>query len=772
MTLENLNEKQQEAVKYTDGAALIIAGAGSGKTLTLTYRIAYLIESGVNPFNILALTFTNKAAQEMKERIVNLVGNRAKDIWMGTFHSVFAKILRIEADHLGYVSNFTIYDTEDAKNLIKNIVKDMNLDDKVYNKSFVYGRISSAKNNLYSPQDYLDSVEISSSDRANGKPYIGHIYKEYNNRLRRNMAMDFDDLLFNMNVLLVSKADLLLKYQEKFKYILVDEYQDTNFSQYNIVKKLSARYRNICVVGDDAQSIYAFRGANIQNILNFQKDYPESKLFKLEQNYRSTQNIVNAANSVIEKNFDKIDKKVWTSNEEGVKINYNELPSDREEAKWVCDIIRNRISNNDAKYGDFAILYRTNQQSRSLEEKLRLMGIPYRIYSGLSFYGRREIKDVLAYFRLVVNNSDDEAFLRIINFPSRGIGDTSLNKLKLFAQENNLSLFSTAETMLQNVGLGAKAYNNVINFCTMIRLFSNRVKQEDAFSLGEEIIRESSIIKYWKDDEDPSSDERINNIEELINAIKAFVETEENEILDEATGEEINIEDKTLDVFIQQASLMSEMDRDDKENENKVSLMTIHSAKGLEFPYVFVTGMEENLFPSNLSLTDNADMEEERRLFYVAMTRAKKELLLASSKSRFRNGQIVCNEKSRFIDEINEKYIKTIVSKEEKSFNDSPFFNNKKTSFNNYSSNKTSFKQNVGNIKKMDNLPKGIVEENILNLKDFTLGLRVYHEKFKEGKILSLEGEGDNMKADVDFENFGIKKLVLRFAKLKLIKEN
>ncbi|MDD4529230.1 MAG: UvrD-helicase domain-containing protein [Bacteroidales bacterium] len=760
MLLDDLNVEQRLAAECNEGPVLIIAGAGSGKTRTLTYRIAHLIEKGVDPFNILALTFTNKAANEMKERISELVGDKARYIWMGTFHSVFSKILRIEADRLGYLNTFTVYDSEDSKGLIRSIVKEFNLDEKVYNKSFILGRISMSKSNLISAQDYIDNPTFASEDRSINKPYIGQIYREYNSRLRRAMAMDFDDLLFNMNVLLRDYPDLLLKYQEKFKYILVDEYQDTNYSQYYIIKKLSARYRNICVVGDDAQSIYAFRGANIRNILDFQKDYPDSKTFKLEQNYRSTKNIVNAANSVIERNIGKIEKKVWTDNDLGKKINYKECDSDKNEAKWICNTIVDRKLNDDAKYKDFAILYRTNQQSRSLEESLRFMNIPYRIFSGVSFYGRKEIKDVLSYFRLVVNNFDDEAFLRIINFPSRGIGETSLNKLKIIAAENSISLFEAAMTLDSQSGISTRTVQLIIDFVTAIRVFTLELSKIDAFELGVKIISKSGIIKFLKNDEDPISAERIENVEELINALQAFVESEEDAILDELTGEEISLNNKTLDVFVQQVSLMSESDRDDDKDDDRVSLMTIHSAKGLEFPYVFVCGMEENLFPNVLSLGSRVELEEERRLFYVAMTRAKKELALSCAQMRFRNGQMAFNEKSRFLDDVDPKYLSD------------EFFNSKSSKKSNPFAQETNFGLSPKRkLSKIDlPLPKPIGGVPVESMEDFSEGMEVCHDKFGLGKIVCLEGKGDDMKAEVMFESAGLKKLVLRFAKLKLKK--
>lgn len=758
MLLDDLNVEQRLAAECTEGPVIIIAGAGSGKTRTLTYRIAHLLEKGVDPFNILSLTFTNKAAKEMKERIVDLVGDKAKYIWMGTFHSVFSKILRIEAERLGYLNSFTVYDSEDSKRLIQSIVKEYNLDEKLYNKSLILSRISMAKGNLISPQDYMDNPTFTTEDKAIKRPYIGQIYAEYNNRLRRAMAMDFDDLLFNMNVLLRDFPDLLLKYQEKFKYLLVDEYQDTNFSQYVIIKKLSARYRNICVVGDDAQSIYAFRGANIRNILDFQKDYPEAKVYKLEQNYRSTKNIVNAANSVIDRNIGRIDKKVWTDNDEGEKINYQECESDRHEAKWISSIIVNRMRSDVATYKDFAILYRTNQQSRSLEESLRFMNIPYRIFSGISFYGRKEIKEVLSYFRLIVNNNDEEAFLRVINFPTRGIGDTSLNKLKLIAAEKNISLFDAAISLDSTSGISPRTINNIIGFTTMIKAFSFELDKLDAFELGGKIISSSHIINYYKEDDDPLSDERVDNIEELINALQSFVESEDQALLDEATGEEIALNNKTLDVFVQQVSLMSETDRDDEQENDRVSLMTIHAAKGLEFPYVFIAGMEENLFPNALSLGSRVELEEERRLFYVAMTRAKKELALSCAQMRFRNGQMLYNEKSRFLDDVDPSFL-------------SEAFNVSKEKTNPFAQEVKYTPTPKRNLTRIDSpLPKPIGGVPVESMDDFKPGVEVFHDKFGLGKIVSVEGKGDDAKAEVMFEFGGLKKLVLRFAKLKLKK--
>lgn len=755
MLLDDLNQEQRSAAQQTEGAVMIVAGAGSGKTRTLTYRIAHLIEKGVDPFNILSLTFTNKAAKEMKERIIKLVGRDARNIMMGTFHSVFAKILRVEAEKLGYMSNFTIYDTDDAKSVIKSIIKEHNLDPKIYNLSYVIDRISKAKSSLISSYDYQNNVQLMTEDKASNKPLIANIYQEYNMRLRRAMAMDFDDLLFYMNVLLRDFPEVLYKYQERYRYIHVDEYQDTNFSQYLIIKKLAARFGNICVVGDDAQSIYAFRGANIQNILNFKSDYPDCQIVKLEQNYRSTQNIVNAANSVIAKNKDQIKKEIWTSNSQGDKISLVECDNEKEEANWIVSSIKKRLNEN-TNYKSFAILYRTNQQSRSLEESLRISNIPYRIFSGTSFYDRKEIRDVLAYFRLVVNNWDDEAFLRIINFPSRGIGDTTINRLKVVASQNNLSLFETSQRLREfPTDINLSTIQRIIDFTMMIKAYTVNANKTDAFELGSEIIHTNKLIQYWKEDTDPLSDDRADNINEMLNAIKSFVEGEDNAIIDEQTGEEISLEDKTLDVFLSQVSLMSETDRDDKEDENRVSLMTIHASKGLEFPYVFVAGMEENLFPSVMCLASRTELEEERRLFYVAMTRAEKELFLSCAVSRYRNGQLNFNEKSRFLDDIEDKFINE-TSLSNKSIN--PF------------QSKTSFARNTPkpSFTTQKPLPKPIGGEDV-KTGEYFINMKVGHDKFGFGEIINLDGNGDDMKAEVRFEAFGTKTLVLRFAKLKKI---
>lgn len=767
MLLDGLNSEQRQAASQIEGAVMIIAGAGSGKTRTLTYRVANLLEHGVSPYSIMVLTFTNKAAKEMDERIVSLIGNRSKGMMIGTFHSVFMKILRIECERIGYIRNFSVYDTADSKSLIKNIVKDFSLDEKVYNSSFVLDRISKAKSSLISSEEYLADNTYFTEDNIAGKPQIGRIFHEYNARLRKNMAMDFDDLLFNTYTLLCSCPDVAQKYQNRFKYILVDEYQDTNHAQYKIIKILAEKYKNICVVGDDAQSIYAFRGANIQNILNFRKDYPDAYTFKLEENYRSCQNIVNAANSVIDKNVEQIKKTIWTANPEGEKIVFKTLNSDREEAEYVCNKIRERISLEEEKnYGNYAILYRTNAQSRAFEDALRLKNIPYKIFGGISFYSRAEIKNVLGYFRLVVNNRDDEAFERIINYPARGIGQTTLSRLKIAAAENNLSFFETIyQVNLSTYNINSSTQNKLLAFCDYIRAFSANLYNKDAFELGEEIVRTCRIKEALKEENTAENSDRINNIEELVNSLQSFIENEEEAILDEATGEEISTNSKSLDVFLQQISLFSETDTMD-ENPNCVVLMTIHSSKGLEFDNVFIVGMEENLFPSTLALTSKRETEEERRLFYVAMTRAKLTLTLTAATMRYKYGQIIFSEKSRFVNEIDSKYI------------DSGFVQKKPlpTSFQSSTTTTTSFVKKEKKPLPITSLKNNVItrqaninQGNLIDPNNLQIGMNVYHDKFGKGIVLSIDNEYEDKRAVVDFIKEGKKTLVLKFAKLKEI---
>ena len=650
--LDGLNESQILATKVINGPIMVIAGAGSGKTKVLTHRIAYLIENGVDPFNILSLTFTNKAAQEMKQRISLMVGeDKARNIWMGTFHSVFARILRVEHEKIGFPSNFTIYDTQDSKSLIKTIVKEKNLDDKLYKPGIIYNRISAAKNSLISSENYLNDSEILSTDKSTGRPKIGEIYMTYQQRCFRASAMDFDDLLFKTNILLKQNPETLYKYQDKFKFILVDEYQDTNHAQYLIIKSLAARFENICVVGDDAQSIYSFRGANIQNILNFRKDYPDYQLFKLEQNYRSTKNIVEAANSIIRVNKDQIKKSVWTANNSGSKIKIIKSYSDNEEGKVVANEIFESSSLQSISYKNFGILYRTNAQSRAFEEALRKINIPYRIYGGLSFYQRKEVKDLLAYFRLSANLNDEESLKRIINYPKRGIGLTTINKALVCANEKNVSLWDVVNEPNQFgfvVNSGTRAKLDL--FCSMIQNYNSRVNKSNAYELALEIAKNTGLIRDLSIDRTPEGIVRFENIQELLNGIQEFTKGNNEQTLN------------TLGDFLIDVALLTDADKNDNEDNNKVSLMTIHAAKGLEFSNVHVVGMEEDLFPSMMSKNSRSDLEEERRLFYVAVTRAKTNLTLSYAVSRFKWGNLIQCEPSRFLEELDPKYVEHTFS--------------------------------------------------------------------------------------------------------------
>jgi len=765
--LDELNEAQRKAVEVTEGPVMIIAGAGSGKTRALTYRIAYLLSKGADAFNILSLTFTNKAAREMKERILQLVGDEARNLWMGTFHSVFAKILRFESEKLGYPANFTIYDTDDTKSLIRSIIKEQNLDPKQYVPSYVLHRISSAKSSLLNEIDYCNNAELLAQDRQANKPMIGELFKLYNLRLRKAHAMDFDDLLYYTNVLLRDFPEVLYKYQHKFKYILVDEYQDTNYAQYLIVKKLAANNENICVVGDDAQSIYAFRGANIQNILNFKSDYPDLKTFKLEQNYRSTKVIVNAANSLISKNKDQIFKEIWTDNEEGNKIKLLKASSDNEEGSLVANSIFELKMNNQLNNDAFAILYRTNAQSRSMEEALRKLNIPYRIYGGLSFYKRKEIKDLLAYFRLAINHNDEEALVRIINYPARGIGQTTMERLRVLADEYSRSMFRVIESLeFVKTDINQSTRAKLIDFVTKIKSYSVMLKTRNAYDLAKHIAISSGLMKALNDDDTPEGVSRIENIDELLNAIKDFSEKSAEET-ENVIGEMPSNSIRTLDEFMQDIALLTDADNENDDDNNKVSMMTIHAAKGLEFPYVFVVGMEENLFPSIMSIYSRADLEEERRLFYVAITRAEKRLTLSYAENRYRWGNLTFSEPSRFIEEIDQRYI------------DFPQKNpSLKKLYTNDSlkefRHKTSQSPELNNFKKLnpdDNIPV----QNTELIEDFDLlipGMEVYHDRFGAGKILNVEGMGPSKKATVFFENIGNKQLLLKFAKLRLINKD
>ena len=767
--LNELNPAQQDAVTNTEGPVMVIAGAGSGKTRVLTYRIAHLINKGVDPFNILSLTFTNKAAQEMKERIGKIIGyNEARNIWMGTFHSVFARILRTESEKIGYPSNFTIYDTQDAKNLIKTILKEKGLDDKIYKPNLVLNRISSAKNNLISATRYVNDVTLQSEDRQAAKPRIGEIYQTYETRCFQASAMDFDDLLFKTNILFKDFPDVLHKYQHRFKYILVDEYQDTNFSQYIIVKKLAAVFQNICVVGDDAQSIYAFRGANIENILNFKNDYPELKTFKLEENYRSTKTIVGAANNIIKNNKHQLEKNVFTSNELGNNIKVYAAATENEEGKIVANAIFDIQQQEKAKNKDFAVLYRTNNQSRSIEESLRRKNIPYKIYGGLSFYQRKEVKDMLAYFRLIVNPNDEESLKRVINYPARGIGNTTLDKISITAVNQQKPIWEIITNInYYPVDINNGTKNKLAQFVEMIRSFQIQLQTKNAYDLGHEVASTSGILKELFSDRTPEGISKYENIQELLNGLKEFSENE-NELEEDVTP-------RGLPEFLQDVALLTNADNEKDEDKNKVTLMTIHASKGLEFPHVFIVGLEENLFPSQLSLTSRADLEEERRLFYVAVTRAEKSLTLSYAVSRYKFGTAQFNEPSRFLSEIDDDFLdfqtpKSIPSSQPASFDfeRKAYSSNYQNRSNYKSSNQQQIKQHTPpplpkNLKKIPlNQQVATSSAESLDLKEGTM---VNHERFGNGIITNLE----NGKATVNFQQSGTKQLLLKFAKLTVI---
>lgn len=764
--LNELNEPQRQAVENTDGPVMIIAGAGSGKTRVLTYRIAYLMAKGVDPFNILSLTFTNKAAKEMKERIAKLVGNEARNLWMGTFHSIFAKILRIEADKLGYPTNFTIYDTDDSKSLIKTILKEMGLDDKVYKPGMVLNRISTAKNSLITAQQYFNSPELVDYDHNTGKPKIAEIFLNYTQRCFRAGAMDFDDILLKTHELLARFPDVVNKYQHKFRYVMVDEFQDTNHVQYAIVKKLSAVHQNIAVVGDDAQSIYAFRGATIKNILNLEKDYPELRVFKLEQNYRSTQTIVNAAGAVIANNKEQLKKNVWTSNEEGEKIKVLRATTDNEEGKMVAEGIFEEKMRYRRYNSDFAILYRTNAQSRPLEEALRKMNIPYKIYGGMSFYQRKEVKDLIAYLRMTINPSDEEALKRVINYPARGIGKTTIDRLVVLADQNQTSLWEVVNNCNSFPDLKG-AINNLNDFKNMILSFTALAKKQNAYDVAVYIAKQTGLLKTLYEDKSVEGVSRYENLVELLNGVKEFTEDDTRE------------EAKTIDVYMQDIALLTDADSEDENDMDRVKLMTIHAAKGLEFPVVYIVGLEENLFPSQLSLNSRQELEEERRLFYVAITRAETKLTLAFATSRFRFGSITYSEPSRFITEIDEKYLalnprmlniaNTATVRPQtgggynfKAVNKPASPQSKPTSTPSFTS---SIKSQV--LKPVSYTPDpNFTPDDTSNLE---AGMKVIHQRFGPGDVLRVEGAGDNRKATILFKEAGEKQLVLKFAKLQIV---
>lgn len=765
--LKQLNPSQQEAVKATEGPVMIIAGAGSGKTRVLTYRIAYLMaERKVDPFNILSLTFTNKAAKEMKERIGKIVGApEAKNLWMGTFHSVFAKILRIEAQRLGFPSNFTIYDAEDSRKVISNVIKEQSLDKEIYKPKSVARRISALKNALITPKEYLRSPDLQEQDAAARMSQMGDIYRAYAERCFRSGAMDFDDLLFYTFILLRKFPEVLGKYQERFRYIMVDEYQDTNHAQYLIVKSLANKFGNICVVGDDAQSIYAFRGANIRNILNYQRDYEDVKVFKLEQNYRSTKTIVGAANSLILKNKDQLQKDVWTDNVDGEKILLHKTVSDNDEGSFVARTIFDKQMNDHLNFSDFAILYRTNAQSRAMEDALRRKNIPYRIYGGLSFYQRKEVKDLLAYFRLTINSKDEEAFRRVINFPKRGIGDTTIDRLTVVANREGLSIWEVCGQLSQypDIGINRPAQAKIQDFVTKIESYKILTEQGDAFEVAAHIAKTSGLMRELNEDKTPEGINRTENIQELLNSVKEYAEGQ------------IEVEDgnPSLNGFMEDVALITDADTSGDDDKNKVSLMTIHLAKGLEFPLVFIVGMEESLFPSMMSMGSRADLEEERRLFYVALTRAEKQAILTYTQMRYRWGKLIDCEPSRFLEEIDEQFLDIQVPEF------TPFSGAygdtesskpiKRTTTSRTSSPTREPQRTMPRRKNLKRMPASQDSGDFTELTDVAEGDRIKHQRFGMGVIKELEGAGPNKKAIIQFDNVGEKKLLLKFAKLEKV---
>ncbi len=771
--LQQLNDPQREAVLHKDGPMIIIAGAGSGKTRVLTYRIAHLMQQGIDPFNILSLTFTNKAAREMKTRIAQVVGqSEAKNLWMGTFHSVFARILRSEAGKIGFPSNFTIYDTQDSVRLLSTIIKEKNLEKDKYKPKQVLGRISQYKNSLITVKAYYQNPELMEADKMAGRPKMGSVYKEYVDRCFKSGAMDFDDLLLRTNELLTRFPDVLAKYQDKFRYILVDEYQDTNHSQYLIVRALADRYQNICVVGDDSQSIYAFRGANIKNILNFQKDYDDTKIFKLEQNYRSSNNIVKAANSVIDKNKTKLDKEIWTANDDGEQVHLMRTLSEGEEGRFVASSIFENKMRHQLNNDEFAILYRTNAQSRAIEDALRKKDIPYKIYGGLSFYQRKEIKDVLAYLRLLVNTNDEEALKRVVNYPARGIGQTTIDKLTVAANHFKKSIFDIIDNIEKiDLKINSGTKTKLQNFAMMIKSFQIEAQTQNAFEVAESVIKKTRLVKDLEKDGTPEDITRVENVQELLNGVKDFIE-----------GQNEKGEDASLSFFLEDVALATDFDNE-KDDKPRVSLMTIHSAKGLEFPYVFIVGLEENLFPSAMSMNTRSEIEEERRLFYVALTRAKKQAYLSYAESRYRWGKLIDCEPSRFIEEIDENFVHRLVPQQSKpqinKFIDKDIFeipskdkirfkkpierNPVKAKPNTVKSKNIPIPRNLKKVSNVKSASANLFDNNIIK------GNTVEHTKFGKGEVLNIEGIGNSKKAEINFTSSGVKKLLLQFAKLKII---
>lgn len=768
--LDELNEVQRAAVECVDGPSMIIAGAGSGKTRVITYKIAHLLNLGINPFNIISLTFTNKAAREMRERVEKLIGNsEARSVWLGTFHSIFARILRVEAERLGFSHNFTIYDTDDSKSLMRNIIRNQQLDDKIYKVSTILNRISTAKTNLISHIEYGNNQELMQVDHDSGRPKTGLLYTFYQESLKKSNAMDFDDLLFNINILFRDFPDVLYKYQKMFKYVLVDEYQDTNFAQYLIVKKLAADNENITVVGDDAQSIYAFRGANIQNILNLKRDYPDLQTFKLEQNYRSTQNIVNIANSIINKNQNQFKKEIWTENAVGEKLKLISAATDNEEGNMVARLIFDVINKERAQHQQIAVLYRTNAQSRAAEEALRRLNIPYKIFGGMSFYKRKEIRDLLAYFRLIVNPKDEEALLRVINLPKRGIGSTTLDKIKIAADQQNISMWDLMCVMPSSLGIAGSTASKIIEFTQMIAANRVDIDKKNAYEMAMQIAKSSGLLQlFYQERIDDEGLMRFENIEELLNGIQDFSLAEN----DEEGGPEI----RTLPMFMEDIALYTDADEKDKQDGDYVTLMTIHAAKGLEFPYVFIVGLEENLFPSIMAINSREELEEERRLFYVAITRGEKKVFLSYANSRYKWGQQSLSEPSRFLMELDQEFI------DDEAGIFSPHVKPQPKSF----ESERGFWTAKPKVAAKEEKPLNIPSRDMSKLKKVTQtnpsisinpsdsekiipGVTVQHQRFGKGKVLQTDGVGPDKKATVFFNNYGNKTLILRFAKLELL---
>ena len=763
--LKELNSPQQEAVKNTHGANLVIAGAGSGKTRVLIYKIAYLIAKGVTPYRILALTFTNKAAREMRERISKLIGNDlASMLQMGTFHSIFAKMLRSDAEYLGYTSNFTIYDTSDSKSVIRKVIKDLKLNKDFYKDGQVYGRISKAKNNLVTWQAYKDNTDLRKYDSTINMPELYRIYAEYSRRCKIANAMDFDDLLLNINLLFRGYPDVLKKYQAKFDFILVDEYQDTNISQYIIVKRLAEKHKNITVVGDDAQSIYSFRGAKIENILNFKNDYPEYQTYKLEQNYRSTQNIVNAANSIINKNINQIKKNVFSEEDEGEKITVLKANTDKEEGYNVVEKIFDLQYQHQYKYSDFAILYRTNMQSRLFEESLRKRNIPYRIYGGTSFYQRKEVKDLLSYLRMIINPNDTEALKRVINYPRRGIGASTVEKIEMASASTGKSVWTILMHLSEiNLGLNNGVINKLNQFTAFIINLIQEKEKLNAYEITQKIASDSGILKDLYRDKTPEGVNRHDNVKELINAAKEFVEQVESEGQDEAPN---------LDAFIENVSLLTDLDSEDKDKTERVSLMTVHSAKGLEFKNVFIVGVEQDLFPSGMSSSTPQEIEEERRLFYVAITRAEENAFISYATARRKWGKFTICNPSMFIGEIDQQFLNMPEAKFSFNFDDDEEMPSSSKTYFEKPQQKIGFKPKQKssftrfNPKKSDSFSNFVAD----NFKDIKIGDKVEHARFGIGEILNIEGKSPDEKATVNFKMAGQKQLLLKFAKLKIIK--